>query len=409
MTPSWFSTSLRRCSLVLFCAVMLARCAPVEGQTPVPDDGRDDAAAIQAAIDTQAAKGTGVVQLEAGTYNMSHPVFLRDGVTLAGRGPATRLTNAGFNGKSTNVGAIVFAGNIAPVSYTGVVAPGFPGRPAVREGDRLVSVTGCDVARMPQPGTVIWLSSTPVSKARRDAPTSRYGEINLVTSAEGCTLGFDAPVSAPLGERIWIHWSDGSVDGPKGVPQRTIREAGLRDLALSSMSATALEVSGCYRCSFTDLTIERSRRLVGLQGTRGSLYENISGTFIERGIEVAMYATENTVRNIVGQYSPAPGWQARPAIRFGEFANDNKISQVRLQLGPAYRGKIKIRFDESYNNQLDGIELDMPDEDNTRGAFGHRAEGAERLSLGALAPDTALNNVALCWPSGGTRRCAPVR
>lgn len=405
---SLFSTGFLRCSLVLLCAVLLVRCAPVEGQTPIPDDGQDDAAAIQAAIDARAGSGDGVVQLEAGTYNLSRPIFLRDGVTLAGRGATTHLTNAGLNGKSNWLGAIVFAGNIAPVSYAGTVAKGFPGRPAVREGERSVSVAECK-ADLPPAGTVIWLSSAAASKAKRDTPTSRYGEINLVRSVQGCTLELDAPVNAPAGERLWVHWPDGSAEAPPGTPQRTIREAGLRDLALSSTNSTALIVSGCYRCNFTGLTIERSRRLVGLQGTRGSLYQGIRGTFMERGIEFAMYATENTVKDVDAGFSPGGGWEARPAIRFGEFANNNVVSQVRLRLGEGHRGETKIRFDESYRNRLDGVELDIPGEDDLRRTFGYRGEGAARLALGVAAPDTSLNNVSLCWPAGPTRRCTPVQ
>ncbi len=408
MTTALFSTRLRRCSLLLLCAVLLARCAPVEGQTPIPDDGQDDAPAIQAAIDAQAGAGDGVVQLEAGTYNLSRPLFLRDGVTLAGRGATTHLTNAGLNGKSSWLGVIVFAGNIAPVSYAGTVAKGFPGQLAVREGERGLSIPNCKAA-LPAAGTVIWLSSAPASKAKRETPTSRYGEINLVRSAQGCTLQLDAPINAPANERLWVHWSDGSVDAIPGVPQRTIRQAGLRDLALNSTNSTALIVSGCYRCNFTDLTFERTRRLVGLQGTRGSLYQGIRGTFLSAASRWPCSQPRTPCATSSAITARAAAGEARPPIRFGEFANNNVISQVRLNLGEAHRGELKIRFDESYGNRLDGVELDVPGEDDVQRAFGYCGEGAARLAMGTISPNSSLTNVALCWPSGNTRRCTPLR
>lgn len=60
-------------------------------EAPRGDSTVDWAGTIQAAIDASSGRGGEVVQLSAGTYLLSRPLILRDGVTLKGAGSATRL------------------------------------------------------------------------------------------------------------------------------------------------------------------------------------------------------------------------------------------------------------------------------------------------------------------------------
>jgi polygalacturonase len=63
-------------------------------QAPPIGSTADWSAAIQGAIDTASRRGGEVVQLSAGTYMLSRPLILRNGVTLKGDGVATRLKAA---------------------------------------------------------------------------------------------------------------------------------------------------------------------------------------------------------------------------------------------------------------------------------------------------------------------------
>ncbi|MBO0749096.1 MAG: hypothetical protein J2O44_01515, partial [Porphyrobacter sp.] len=102
----------------------------------------DDGPAIQAQIDAAAKQGGGVVQLAARTYRIARPLYLRDGVTLAGAGPATTITNVGLNSRDDWAGAVVYAGNLVPLAFT-VDSYGFPGHAARRVGDKLLELPGC--------------------------------------------------------------------------------------------------------------------------------------------------------------------------------------------------------------------------------------------------------------------------
>ena len=54
----------------------------------LPDSGADASGALAAAVEAAAGQGGGAVQLEAGTYLLDRPVFVRgDGVVIRGAGP----------------------------------------------------------------------------------------------------------------------------------------------------------------------------------------------------------------------------------------------------------------------------------------------------------------------------------
>lgn len=56
-----------------------------------PTTTTDSARSIQTAIDSASRRGGGVIQLAAGTYQLSRPLVLRTGVALKGLGATTRL------------------------------------------------------------------------------------------------------------------------------------------------------------------------------------------------------------------------------------------------------------------------------------------------------------------------------
>ena len=103
-----------------------------------------------------------------------------------------------------------------------------------------------------------------------------------------------------------------------GIPNAPIREAGLRELQLASEFGQAIVASGCYDCRFGEsCVLLSSRRLIMLEGARHTAYEHISGEFRERGIEVAMYASESDVTNVEASFAASSALTVRPAIRLG--------------------------------------------------------------------------------------------
>jgi hypothetical protein len=116
-------------------------------------------------------------------------------------------------------------------------------------------------------------------------------------------------------------------------------------------------LSGCYDCRFENIDIGSSRRLVMVEGARNTVFDGVTGEFRERGIEFAMYATDNLIRNVDARLA-GNHIGIRPAIRFGEHARRNRLENVRLDLDKAYRGRRdKVRLDDAADNTLFNIEL----------------------------------------------------
>jgi hypothetical protein len=369
--------------------------------------GQDNRPALQAAIDRLAAAGGGTLQLENGSYDVNGPIYVRSGVTIAGRGRGTIITNEKFRQGTGWGGITVFAGNLNPGSFSNALNEGYPPRPTRRVSDRELTIDNCNAREVAGiTGRVVWLSTELSEPGRRGRPNPRYGEMSLAERVDGCRVRLADPISAPANVPVRIHWSDGSRALPLDEPNVPIRDAGMRDLQLASPNGQALLVSGCYKCNFTNLHIGRSRRLFTLQGMRHGQYRNITGNFTERGIEVVQYATQNVVDGVDAQFLRAGNEATRPAIRFGEYARDNIVRNVRLRLGEAYIGRDKIRFDESAGNRLMNIKLMMPRGDRSRSVV-YLAPNATRVDERQLPPGTSLQGVELCFGGNGTA-CEPI-
>lgn len=393
---------------LLTAAMALVSSSCAAGQAFLPDDGIDDRAGLQARIDEVAGAGGGVVQLESGTYDLAGPIFLRTNVTLAGRGPTTILYNARTNISSDWLGTVVFAGNLAPGNYSETDERGYPGLPAVQASETSVTIPNCDQRQLgPLVGEVVWLASAGGFSGTRGFFRTEYGKMNAVSSVNGCTIGLADTIGIPADQQLRLHWSDGSKRYPTGLgqPNRAIRDAGVTDVQLVSAEGQGMLVTGCYHCSFSNLTMGRTRRLFSVQGTRRSTYRNITGVFTERGIELAMFASDNTVENVQGTFCGEGRHEIRPAIRFGEYARDNLVQNVTMNLGPHYAKRVKIRFDESAGNKLKNVRL-LVSKDDDRQLFVAKPPTSARAVRGWLPPGTSLEAVELI-PSRDTNRCAP--
>ena len=398
----------------LFWLLLIAAGLPAVScaQAPVyiADDGKDDRAGLQAEIDRISASGGGTLQLENGTYDLASPLYLRSGVEIAGRGERTILSSKALNDRGSWWGTTLFAGNLTPGSFADETGQGYRGRPVRRVSAQEVALERCsesDVAKLP--GKVVWLSSEETIPGRMERPKPVHGEFTVVTGVDGCSIRVADPIEVPPDYELLLHWSDGSRAEPApgtGEPNHPIRDAGLRNLQLESgFDGQALLSSGCYRCTFTDLHIGNSRRLLMVQGMRHTRYQGITGTFRERGIEVVMYAKDNVVEDVEATFLPSSDHEVRPAIRFGEYARDNVVRNVRLNLGEAYVGRDKIRFDPSVGNRLENITLVVPRDDD-RPRFLYKGPNELRAAGDVLPPETSLDGVRLCF--AGTENCVPI-
>ena len=392
---------LRRSLLAL---LALAGCTANAATLP-PQPGKDNQPALQAAIDRLSAAGGGTLQLERGVYDVSRPIYLRDNVTVAGRGRETVISSRRLNKRQHWSGTTIYAGNLTPGNFSDDRNEGYPGRPARRTGERELTLDNCSPDDVPETNQFVWLASNDHVRGLGDRVRPEYGEVTLATRIEGCRIELADPIEIPSLQFL-IHWSDGSRSLPApGAPNLPIKNATLRDLALESGQSNALLPSGCYRCTFENLHITGTRRLIGLQGQRNTVFRNITGTFRERGIEVVMYARDVLVDGVNAELrDPVPGG-VRPAIRFGEYARDNTIRNVTLRLGEGYVGRDKLRFGISGQNRLENIVMIVPRPDRVplyRFSWEKVRPTHDRL----LPEGTVLRDVRLCY--GGTTDCDPI-
>lgn len=393
---------------LLAAAVIALPLAASFAQTePVPNDGRDDHAALQSQIDRLSASGGGTLQLGPGTYDVSKSLFLRSGVHIRGSGPNTIITNRQFNQQDDWLGTVIFAGSLAPGSFDEHEGMGYVGHPLRRLAPTRIELTGCSAGDVDlRPGTVVWISSeehdrNPANGRRRhEWKLPVYGEMNVAREVSGCTVTLADPVNIPEDQQLRVHWSDGSLTVPSGLgsPNDAIRDAGLHDLQLDSFASAGLTASGCYKCSFTNLHMGNSFRLVGVQGMRFGLFQNITGTFTVKGIEFAKYATDNVVDGVSGEYRNN-GWDVRPAIRFGEYPRNNIVRNVELRVGSSYRrGPPIVSFGGSADNLIENVKIVADEQPGGRGRriFYGRPAKEVRGGGGLLPPGTTVRNVNLC-------------
>ena len=388
-------------SSAVFPLLLIVGCTPVESRDFFPDDGLDDAEELQAEIDATAAMGGGTVALDNGTYNLSRPVYLRDNVALQGKGPATILTNEGLNKKTTWGGVTLFAGNLSAASFTYNGGRGYPGYGVKKIDTSSVRFLNCpSPTSAPVAGNLVWLASVIGEKGSGGWHRPYAGDMHLVTSVSDCTVSFADPVTISEAFDINLHGANKAEVDTRSVGQyRPIKRASVRDVQLRSDSSQALLSSGCYDCQFTGLTIGRSRWLLAVQGMRNSLYSDIQGAFGERGIEFAMFATENVIENISGLYERREGYKMRPVLRWGENARGNLVQNVVLNLTDAVDRAYLIRFDESSDNTLSDITL-MVNDKARPATFIYRSAGAEKAQIGHLPDGTTLRRVRQCLNTG---------
>ena len=373
-------------------------CTQTAGASPGrPDDDQDDVSALQQLIDEKASAGGGVVALPAGQFDISRPLVLRSRVILEGHPGGTVISNVRFVKSPEWGGTVVFAGAMTPASYHENSGRGYPGRKATIVGSNRVRIEPCD-GPLPQPGQPVWLGTTAGTAGAGGFFRPAWGEITLVREVSGCELLLEDRVTIPGGNSFQVHWSDGSLTEPRSstVPNTPVVGAGLRRIALASRNGQALIVSGCYACRFEGIRIISSRRLLMIEGSRHTVYDGITGQFRERGIEFAMYATDNVVRNVDARLA-GDHIGIRPAIRFGEHARRNRVEDVRLNLGRAYFGRRdKIRLDDAADNTLARVRLQVNQLDRWPLIFTSRPDPSYTVQ------DVRICNAEVCRPADAT-------
>lgn len=171
-----------------------------------PGDDRDDAAAIQAAIDAAVAAGGGAVQLEAGEFIIDRTLSIQaDGVVLRGAGRERTRLIPRFTGQDVSQ-----TGNSKAVIH--ITAPTakrrydvWPDQP-VRRGDTVLHLPAKEASQI-KVGDLLTFTATPPAEAiailspelKKQAGDGSYGSIYAwqylrVTAVDGSAITVDRPL-----------------------------------------------------------------------------------------------------------------------------------------------------------------------------------------------------------------------
>ncbi|MEZ5841290.1 MAG: glycosyl hydrolase family 28-related protein [Hyphomicrobiales bacterium] len=324
----------------------------------VPDDGRVDGAALQAAIDRLAASGGGTLSLPKGRFVLERSLYLRSGVAVVGAGAATVLTTEGGSPAPHWRATAVFAGNMMAPSFAENGGRGYAPLPVAGWSERTLRLGDCRGRSLPEAGDVVWIASADGYAGAGGFLRPDWGRITAVTERRGCRIVLADPLDAPAGTALTLGHADGSITDPGREPILPIANARLANLAIDSALGNGLLVSGCYRCSFENLVFGRTQRFLALQAVRHVEVRNVSGTFSRRGIEFAMLASDTRVAGIKARFEPgATVDRLRPAVRFGENAEGNSVSDGEFLLAGADGGMALVQFLRSQNNAVRSVDF----------------------------------------------------
>ncbi|NOZ23003.1 MAG: hypothetical protein GXP25_18145 [Planctomycetes bacterium] len=258
----------------------------VDGFGAKPDDGKDDAAAIQSAVDAAAKAGGGVVAFSAGTYHVSEPIVTPQdagaGIHFIGAGmgqydPATQAVR----GKSTVVRAL--AGAPTPDCLIHLNSRGctlrdltlMRGHPGIIRGIHQRDAARIQVVRVTQPDATIERVRFVMPDVRPDVPQKQRKNLQIYDAA----LHLLAPGPANLLVRGCEFHSAGSGIEIGGI-QRGHMEDGFPDLSTDYVRIEKCVFRG-YSCGFyKEPANPRSHSVMGIFNS-GILVPNSKYSIIE--------------------------------------------------------------------------------------------------------------------------------
>lgn len=295
-----------------------------------PDDGVDDTAAIQQAIDEVGERGGGEVRVPAGEFTLMLPLYMRDNVQLIGDGYASHLKNA--RDKSTVSGdqrAIDFGNHTATTLLAEPTSP----VSVLTEGSSSIAT---NAARRFPVGTVIFLSSTKLA-----GRIPWQFEFNEVMSNESNELRLKYPLS--FSGRAVVRKPNGMQTDPLDRLRRVTKRVAIRNLRLSAVGDWWHAAGGCFEADISDLWIE-SRAVFVLNGFSRSRLRNVRASFDDRAVELGIGSHDSQLSGLDLWYTSRGNiTTSEPLMAIGEGSHSITISDFNIDAGD-HSGAYGLRF-----------------------------------------------------------------
>lgn len=284
----------------------------------------NDRPGIQAAIDAAALNGKYVL-IPPGLWLVDMPLLVRSGVRVVGSGKGTLIRNTltlddvNDDDISTINGACFMYGVYHPSFTDDVVADSFTiPAPGVRNITRTSSTVSFAVGDT----IIVFDSVTP-----GDNPNSKAQFIRQIIGIVGDVLILDKPLDRWFTTHAQAHVTkgDGYVvtytpvgSAPVEVELAACTDAGISDLAVETATFYWITRGFGRDCKASRIFVVDSGALVFGSGLENCTFEDISGYFRNRFVELTDGGRDNHCRRITGTCTEGSGWEASdPLIWMG--------------------------------------------------------------------------------------------
>lgn len=339
--------------------------APVDYQYPVGHAFRygalgigssnDDTIALNNAI-LAASYGIGFVYMPATAnfYNITQPLFMRDGVTLIGDGYLTHLRNtrtvSALDGdlRCVDFGNHTVASLLAETSYA---------LDNATRGDKFVTTTTAADAGNFSAGQVVYIGSTTL--AGSVPSVQEFNEVESVDAGTGVvTLKYGLHESFTGGQNIYTTTS--SQTDPMGRARRVVKNIAVRNMRVTSDGGDWWHAAGgCWESVFENLSIE-SRAPAVLNCFARSRMSNIYGTFGDRAVEFAIGSHHSVFESFDLTFKDTgQATASEPLLSVGEGAHNIQIRDGYVNASD-HAGTRCMRFITSKDCTLDNVTFEAP-------------------------------------------------
>ena len=297
---------------------------------PIPDDGIDDTAALQTAIDELGARGGGELHIPTGQFDLTLPLHLPDNVQIVGQGYASHLRNTREMSKIPGDQRVIDLGNHTSASL--LAEPSHAVQDVVAGAATIVA----NPAQFPV-GSLIFISST-----RMAGKIPWYNEFNEVVEVESGALRLKYPIG--YSGRAVVRNPIGTQTDPLGRLRRVTRRVGVRNLRISTSGNDWWHsAGGCFEADLSDLWIDARAALV-VNGFARCRLNGIRGSFDDRAIEFGIGSHDSQLWDLdLWHASRGNSTDAEPLVAFGEGSRSLTVRDFVIN-GGNHAGAYGVRF-----------------------------------------------------------------
>lgn len=265
------------------------------------DNSKDDDSIIISKLCSILSKhGGGTLYFPSGTYHLKSPIWLQSNVTILGQD----MINTKFINVSNNyTNGFVFASGWFHERDHDFVQNFF--LKPIKSGDNFIVLSNDFIDRFKVGDLIVIRQGALPKSLDNDHQTSPYAELNKVVDIDyskntlilNDPIDFDLLNDFPL-KSLTVSKLEGGEFG--GYKTYIVENVSIFNVSVESTFGNWMSRDAVYNGCFKDIFVNKSYTLLGGNGKKFCIFENISGFFTSRFIENAEGSSNNKMSNING-------------------------------------------------------------------------------------------------------------